>query len=56
MASLVDHMLTVRLPGELETQPIADLATYRLVLTELFDLHLAPEELARLGLFEEAIA
>lgn len=53
MASLVDRTLTVRRGGEVETQPIADAATYRLVLAELFDLALTPDEVTRLGLFEE---
>ena len=54
MASLSERVLTVRRAGAVETQPIETEATYRLVLRELFDLVLEPEEVRRLGLFEEA--
>ena len=52
MAALTDRILTVRRAGEEQRQAIEDPATYNLVLEELFDLSLGPDEIAGLGLFE----
>lgn len=52
-ASLVERDLTIAHAGESRTVEVAGPAEYRALLAELFDLHLATDEVAQLGLFDK---